>query len=42
MVEAQQRGKEAFPDALVIDVGADAPTIQARKLVERLLAQEHG
>ena len=42
MVEAQQRGKEAFPDAAVIDVGADAPTIQARKLVDRLLAEERG
>ena len=40
MVEAQQRGIEAFPNEPIIDVGSDAPTIQARKLVARLIEEE--
>ncbi|HUZ75237.1 MAG TPA: aromatic ring-hydroxylating dioxygenase subunit alpha [Stellaceae bacterium] len=42
MVEAQQRVLEAFPDAPQIDVSADAPTIQARSLLARLVAAEQG
>jgi len=40
MVEAQQRCIAAFPNAATIDVNADAPTIQARNLVDRLIEQE--
>jgi vanillate monooxygenase len=40
MVEAQQRAIEAFPAAPAIDISADAPTIQARALVSRLIAAE--
>ena len=40
MVEAQQCNKERFPDAPVIDVNADSPTIQARNLVARLIEEE--
>ena len=40
MVEAQQRSIDAHPGAPSIDVGADQPTIQARKLVQRLMAAE--
>lgn len=36
MVEAQQRIRTYAPDAPQIDVSADVPTIQARKLVDRL------
>lgn len=37
IVEAQQRIRNANPSAPQIDVNADAPTIQARKLVARLI-----
>lgn len=40
MVEAQQRTIERFPDAPNVDVTSDNPTIQARKLVDRLIANE--
>ena len=40
MVEAQQRVIEAFPDAPAIDISADTPTIQARKLLAELVAEE--
>ena len=40
MVEAQQRVKEHSPSAPQIDVSADQPTIQARKLVDRLIQAE--
>lgn len=40
MVEAQERTIAAFPDAPSVDVGADAPTIQARRLMDRLIAAE--
>ena len=40
MVEAQQRVKEHSPSAPQIDVSADQPTIQARKLVARLIKSE--
>ncbi len=40
MVEAQQRAIDAFPGAPSVDVGADAPTIQARRMVEAMIAAE--
>jgi phenylpropionate dioxygenase-like ring-hydroxylating dioxygenase large terminal subunit len=40
MVEAQHRVIEAFPGAPSIDVSADAPTIQARNMMARLIAEE--
>jgi vanillate O-demethylase monooxygenase subunit len=40
MVEAQQRAIEAFPGAPAIDISADAPTIQARRLLEEMIAAE--
>ena len=40
MVAAQQRVKEHSPSAPQIDVSADQPTIQARKLVARLIKSE--
>ena len=40
MVEAQRRAIEAFPGAPSIDVSADAPTIQARKLLDQMIAEE--
>jgi len=40
MVEHVQRTMQAFPGAPTIDVGSDAPTIQARGLVSQLLAEE--
>lgn len=40
VVEAQQRNISARPDAVQIDVTADAPTIQARRLLDRLIASE--
>jgi len=40
MVEAQQRTIAAFPGAPTIDVNADAPTIQARNLLARLIEEE--
>jgi len=38
MVEAQQRIRNYAPHAPQIDINADVPTIQARKLVDRLIA----
>jgi len=40
MVEAQQRAIEAFPGAASVDVSADAPTVQARRLMEALIAAD--
>jgi vanillate O-demethylase monooxygenase subunit len=40
MVEAVQRTVDAFDAETTLDVGSDAPTIQARALVDRLLKQE--
>jgi len=40
MVEAQQRIRNYTPDASQIDINADVPTIQARKLVKRLIAAQ--
>jgi vanillate O-demethylase monooxygenase subunit len=40
IVEAQQRNMSARPDAVQIDVNADTPTIQTRRLMERLIAAE--
>jgi phenylpropionate dioxygenase-like ring-hydroxylating dioxygenase large terminal subunit len=40
MVEAVQRTVDAFPGAPSIDVGSDAPTIQARAMVDQLLDTE--
>jgi phenylpropionate dioxygenase-like ring-hydroxylating dioxygenase large terminal subunit len=40
MVEAQQDTIEAFPTAPMIDINADAPTIQARKLLTRMIDAE--
>lgn len=40
MVEAQERTMAAFPGAPSVDVGADAPTIQARRLMDALVAAE--
>lgn len=40
MVEAQQRIRDYAPDAPQIDIGADVPTIQARKLVDRLISAQ--
>ena len=40
MVEAQQRIRNYTPDAYQIDINADVPTIQARKLVKRLIAAQ--
>lgn len=40
MVEAQQRILDLDPDAPRIDVNADIPTIRARELVARLIAEE--
>ena len=39
MCEAQQRRVNQFPDAPQIDVAMDHPTIQARKLLARLIAE---
>jgi len=38
MVEAQQRIRNHGPDAPLVDIAADVPTIQARKLLDRLIA----
>jgi phenylpropionate dioxygenase-like ring-hydroxylating dioxygenase large terminal subunit len=40
MVEAQQRIRNYAPAAPQIDINADVPTIQARKLVDRLIAAQ--
>lgn len=40
IVEAQQRIRNYGSDAPQIDIGADVPTIQARKLVARLIAEQ--
>ena len=40
MVEAQQRAIDTDPSAPTIDLGADNPTIQARNLLARLIADE--
>jgi len=40
IVEAQQRSMSARPGAVQIDVNADTPTIQTRRLMERLIAEE--
>lgn len=40
MVEAQRRSIELNPDAPSIDVNADQPTIQAHKLMDRLLEMQ--
>ncbi len=40
VVEAQQRSISARPDAPRIDVNADAPTVQMRRLMERLITEE--
>lgn len=40
MVEAQQQAIDAFPLAKTIDIAADAPTIQARKLLARMIESE--
>ncbi len=40
MVEAQRRTLEQFPGAATVDVGADAPTLQARKLLAQMLEAE--
>ena len=37
-MEAQQRGIDASPGAPQIDVNADRPTIQARRLLASLIA----
>lgn len=42
IVEAQARTIAAFPDAATIDIGADAPTIQARNLLQQMVAAERG
>lgn len=42
IVEAQQLTIQAFPGAASIDVGADAPTLQARKLIAGMIAAERG
>lgn len=39
-VEAQQRGVDAHPGAVQIDVNADKPTIQARRLLAGLIEAE--
>jgi vanillate monooxygenase len=40
MVEAQQRTLEAFPSSPMVDITADAPTIQARKLLASMVELE--
>jgi hypothetical protein len=40
MVEAQQRIRNYRPDAPQIDISADVPTVQARRLVDRLIAEQ--
>lgn len=40
MLEAQQRTLEVFPGAPMIDINADAPTIQARSLLGRMIEAE--
>ena len=40
IVEAQQRIRNYGADAPQIDIGADVPTIQARKLVARMIADQ--
>ena len=42
MLEAQQRLIAKMPDADRIDINADAGPIQARRIVERILAEEQG
>ena len=39
-MEAQQRGIDARPGAVQIDVNADKPTIQARRLLATLVEGE--
>ena len=39
MVEAQQRILDYAADTPQVDIAADVPTIQARKLVDRLIAE---
>ena len=40
ILEAQERALVAFPGAPTIDVGADAPTIQARHLLQQMIVAE--
>ncbi len=40
MLEGQQRNIEADPGAATIDINADDASIQARRIVDRLLAEE--
>ena len=42
MVESQQRCVDIDPDAPTVDISADQPTIQARRLVARLIDMENG
>ena len=42
IVEAQQASLDRIPDKTRIDINADAPVLQARRLIESLLEQEAG
>jgi len=41
MLESQQARMDAKPDAPQVDIAVDAPSIQARRVVQRLLDAEN-
>ena len=40
VLEAQQRRMSETPDAIQVDINADAPNLQVRRMVDEMIAAE--